>query len=684
MAAVYAEVQEKSSFDAIGWVTVSQTPDLLQCQKQILRQLSGCQPQPVFHTVEKGIELLTTCLLRKKVFLVVDDVWRLSDLESLLVVGGSGSRIIFTSRKVEIVQRIHAESWVPGFLSRDQSRELFYWGAFGTATIPKAKEQFRDYADEMVDECEGLPLAITVISSVAAGYLFRKEWELGLKKLRTSKLLDTEQEQRLFSVLRYSFDDLDEDQRAFFLLLVTYPEDYHIRVSDLVEAFAALKYSACPMEDREDMDSYIDIGYAILGQLLCRSLIQIDRSGITGFQRKEADVLLSAVGFHEDEVSMMSCYLHDTVRDMGLLIVNEGSPSQREYLLYPETKKLRDNSVDGKIMSTCHTSEGSSWPKDLLAPRLLSFSSRDSALVSIPENLLRSSCLSVLDVSFSNLHNVPIDISQLQSLQLLRMDGCKELEALPPTIGQLTDLTILSLRLCTSLKLLPPNLGDLEELRYMHLSGCGLASLPQSLGGLQNLQRLDLSFCQQLEQLPQALCFLSQLTCLSVAGCEQLMSFPDALGCLCSLMTFIAAGCSRIAALPESWPQCLEVLDLQGCQNLVAIPKGVLGLSSLKSLYLHGCTSLDELPSSGLPSLRVLGLQLIKWEELYDMFKNGIIKHDEFATQSKKPLDLTGGIFYMRNGYLKNVEWLQDDGKILERTPHGAPYKYITIKVSHP
>jgi Leucine-rich repeat (LRR) protein len=70
--------------------------------------------------------------------------------------------------------------------------------------------------------------------------------------------------------------------------------------------------------------------------------------------------------------------------------------------------------------------------------------------------------------------------------------GRSRIESLPESLGQLSNLEKLDLSGCGNLKGLPDSLGGLQHMRHLKLGYSGIESLPESLGQLSNLEELDL------------------------------------------------------------------------------------------------------------------------------------------------------------------------------------------------
>ena len=64
MTAVSEELQARKQFETVAWVTVTQNPDLVKCQKQIWQQVVREEP-PEFDDAEDGRRRLSARLLNE-------------------------------------------------------------------------------------------------------------------------------------------------------------------------------------------------------------------------------------------------------------------------------------------------------------------------------------------------------------------------------------------------------------------------------------------------------------------------------------------------------------------------------------------------------------------------------------------------------------------------------------------
>ncbi|XP_058216948.1 disease resistance protein RPV1-like [Rhododendron vialii] len=112
----------------------------------------------------EGAAMIKDALCRKKVFVVLDDVDKLDQLDALLGVRGwlfSGSKIIITTRHERLLgayefYKVHRLE----NLSEEESLELFSWHAFGKCC---PNNGYGEVSKRAVSYCGGLPLAIKVL-----------------------------------------------------------------------------------------------------------------------------------------------------------------------------------------------------------------------------------------------------------------------------------------------------------------------------------------------------------------------------------------------------------------------------------------------------------------------------------------------------------------------------------------
>jgi Leucine-rich repeat (LRR) protein len=146
------------------------------------------------------------------------------------------------------------------------------------------------------------------------------------------------------------------------------------------------------------------------------------------------------------------------------------------------------------------------------------------------------------------------------------------------------------------------------QLRELNIRST-LLRVPESIGQLRYLEKIDLSGCRDLQTLPPSLGNLANLNYMNLNGCFRLENLPDSFGNLSRLQHLSLAGCS-ISSIPFGNIMMLDSLDLSNCRRLEALPPQVTDQRPLKELNLKH-TNLTELPIAigNLSHLEILKLQ---------------------------------------------------------------------------
>jgi leucine-rich repeat protein SHOC2 len=133
------------------------------------------------------------------------------------------------------------------------------------------------------------------------------------------------------------------------------------------------------------------------------------------------------------------------------------------------------------------------------------------------------------------------------------------------------------------------------DLPWLELSGKEITNLPESIGNLTYLTRLNLGF-NHLDRVPDSLFKLINLIELNLSG-NRLTILPESLGNLTKLIELNVQG-NRLTTMPNSLANLSNLTTLHlGFNGLINIPSDILSFSNLTKLDL-GHNQLSNLPDN--------------------------------------------------------------------------------------
>ncbi|XP_031091433.1 putative late blight resistance protein homolog R1A-10 [Ipomoea triloba] len=236
---VYEDLSITSYFDIRAWVTVSQEYNV----EQMLRCLIGCviaaSRDDELHKQSIGqdqlAERLRKHLKEQRYLIVIDDIWSTTAWDSVqrcFPDDNNGSCILLTSRLREVAKYVNLGNSIINmpFLDADESWSL-YCKVIGKTEFLLVFEQI---GRDIVNKCEGLPLAITVVAS-----LLSKTKEDVEKWKNVAKSVIGDSNDACSRILYLNYNQLPHHLKACFLYFGVFREDYEIPVKKLVRLWTA-------------------------------------------------------------------------------------------------------------------------------------------------------------------------------------------------------------------------------------------------------------------------------------------------------------------------------------------------------------------------------------------------------------------------------------------------------------
>ncbi|XVF29010.1 hypothetical protein REPUB_Repub15cG0083200 [Reevesia pubescens] len=489
----------------------SKQPNVLaSIQQQLLSDILN-RKRIRIKNVDRGINLIQERLCCRRVFIVLDDVDDLTQLNLLVGDGkwfGVGSRIIITTRDEHLLTGLEVdEIYKVQALNPEESIQLFSWHAFRR---PNPKDDYFQLSKNVVDHVQGLPLALEVLGS----HLFKRsqlEWESVVEQLRQIPHED------IHKKLKISFDTLNDHEKDIFLDIACFfigmDKEYVMKILDAC--------GFCP-----------GIGVSVL---LERSLITLDPCNTLKMHdllrdmgreivRKESPKCIgkrSRLWFHQDVIDLLRKHTGSKAVEGISLDVSAGEDvivSTEAFAEMVNLRLLKINSV--RFATGCCEN----FSKEI---RWLCWQRCPLQVLLLPPDLHLDN-LVVLDMRFSDVKKVLKETKFLQKLKILDLSYSTYLAE-------------------------TPNFAGLSNLERLEFEGCTtLTKVHQSIGQLERLVCLNLAECNNLRELPDSICNLSSLETLNLNRCSKLNRLPEHLGMLEALNTLLADGCP-ITQLPNSF-----------------------------------------------------------------------------------------------------------------------------------
>ncbi|XP_059073570.1 disease resistance protein RPV1-like [Cryptomeria japonica] len=458
--------------------------------KKMFQDISGSNDIP-FNNVEEGKAILAEQLRSVKVFIVLDDVHHLNQLESLLPVKDNlrhDSLIVITSRDFGLLT-----SWGIPYnsiykvkeLNFLHAMELFCWHAFPQ---PFEINEFEYLIKRFLEVCRGLPLSLKVLGGLVCGKS-KEYWDAQLKEV--SGLLPED----IRSILKVSFDLLCERDREVFLdiscFFIGTETDSTITVWD-----------GCGWS-----------GVCSLKRLVEKCLVEVDRRNYI--------------------------IMYDQLRDLARQIAETRalhrlwSPQQITHII--EKQGEESVSIRGiKAQSDEFYEEFVELVRESVLPPWISLK-KLRALEFREASKLEEPWSETGDISFygkgAPIEGLPEQFCHLRSLEDLELVGCDKLKSLPSKFGDMINLRCLELTKCSGIEGLPEEFFRLQLLKSLKLERCyKLKSLPSKFGDLTNLRNLRIEKCYGLTIAYWGT--LVQLTKISLEGIDDCPGLTELLGVL--------------------------------------------------------------------------------------------------------------------------------------------------------
>ncbi|XP_023746915.2 disease resistance protein RUN1 [Lactuca sativa] len=591
---------------------------LLDIQKQLWDDISKKSSIQV-HNVSAYTSKIENSLTLKKVFIVLDDISTIDQLDALLGNKGfhPGSKIIITTKERWITQSCalfktnikpkHVERFLKG-LCRTESCQLLCSHAF-MCNHPKAG--YEEVLEKLVKYCQGHPLALKVLGKS----LHNRDvayWEgciQGLKK-ETNSCIN--------NVLRMSFDSLpSNNDKELFKHIACFFVGIDRDVTETI-------LEACNINTRYGIINLIDRCLLSIGQnneFKMHQLVQ--EMGRFEVLQESLDKpwKRSRLWCHEESFKVLKKKkgkgnILGLALDMRMV---EKEKSGASFELKIDALSNMDNLMLLQLNYVHMNGSYENFPEELRCLCMHGYH-----LNSIPLNLPMEN-LVALDMSYSNIESfVFCDSNPQRHEKRQKLSGsCLKHKRV------LGSLKILNLSFCKQLG----SLGDFDQLpaleRLIVRNCISLHEVCESIGQCVKLVLIDLSYCNKLEKIQKITSMLANVKIMFLEGCnlgesqikirdidlpERLKANDIDINTITSSSAFGGAIPSDLKFSAFSLPRSLVSLVLAN-NNLSneSFPMDFSCLSMLKHLYLDE-NLIDSMPICvrTLPRLEILSMNNCK------------------------------------------------------------------------
>ncbi|XP_030518897.2 probable disease resistance protein At4g27220 [Rhodamnia argentea] len=482
-------IRAQKSFDWVARADVSENPDIKRIQGEIAHWLG-------FTDLEKEEDVsLRANLLRsrlekekrekKKVLIILDNLWEQLDLKSVGIPCGPdnkaiGCKLLLTSRDLDVLQReMGCDKAFPlGGLQEEEARALFE----RLVGDKVRQDEFRPLVNEALHRCAGVPFLIVAMAKrFENAELF--EWKDALTQM--DKFVDRENSGLIDDMLKWSYDKLEPEVQALLRLCIVSSASKP-SLDDLVRygfGLGLFEQVGSLEEATDRLRSHI--------RALQASALLLDSEDVGGFKIHDlVREFVASVSWRDHHPLLI---LEDKVKSVTEL--SKDKLKNCEAMCFPNMKELQ---------------------QELNCPelRILLLSTNNDSLP-IPDSYFNSMRnLMVLNLIGIRLTCSPSPFQSLVNLHTLCFQNCSFEDV--AILGNLKGLQILSI-VDSDIQQLPEEIGQLVELRLLDLNGCSqLRKIePGVLGNLMKLEELymDRSFDQwnAVEQTPPTNASLSEL-----------------------------------------------------------------------------------------------------------------------------------------------------------------------------
>ncbi|XP_076888621.1 TMV resistance protein N-like [Bidens hawaiensis] len=611
---------QKSSFIGnIKDISKEHDSDLCKLQQKILDDVLKDESIPV-RSVKHGQTLLMTKLRDLKIIIVLDDV---NHADQFMYLAGArewfgpGTRIIVTTTNADLLIAYNVnEIFTCEELNGKEALGLFTQSAFRDG---RPMHGYEKLSDDVVKYTGGLPIALTVYGSLLCG---KEEnyWKEILKKVQEYT------HKEVLGRLEVGYARLDRDQQHTFMYIACFLKGRDIDLVKDILTDVGL-YPECGITDLINK-FLITINFDDcvwmhdLLQKMCWVVLRKESQQYNGKQ--------IAIKYLQDVLDILSSKPNES-RTIEIINQEPYKVDVNDFIddpsCFSEMRKLKFLKISGihfpqglsylsndlRILEwygcslkslpqmfepthiyqleMCYSQLKTLWERKLDLPNLRSIDlSFSKDLTQIPDLTSTPKLVKLNLKGCTKLKELHQSVLSHKRLQFINLNGCAHLHSLGRSNMEMEMEALVTLILsgCSNLEYVPEFGDNMKCLEHLYVDGTNIKRLPESLGKLCNLRKLDASETF-IQEIPLSVHYLKRLRFLRAHKCQL---SPQSRGFLFTKMDMLSSG--------------LRELDLSYC-NLSVVPNCIGLLHRLVNLDLSG-NKIASLPAniSLLSNLRML------------------------------------------------------------------------------
>ncbi|KAK1280543.1 putative disease resistance RPP8-like protein 2 [Acorus gramineus] len=557
---VYNRVKASMDFQCLAWITVSKGYNQKELLQLMVKEIMGHgAAKELFDKMLSKGDLaiaISEFLMKKKYFIVLDDIWNDKFWETFNVFPDSknGSSLMITTRFENVAMSFGANNppFKMKFLGIEECLELLVKKA-GLDVGKGFPIDLNEPAKQIVERCGHLPLSLAVIGGILSTRIHTaSEWWNVARKIKWEL---SNRPQDCIEILRLSYDDLPTHLKSCFLYFGLFPEDYLIDAKTIIRLWVAEGFIQ-PTEE----NTVEEVASEYLKDLVSRSMIQMVAEDYIGGvetchihdlmhelsvnRAKETKFLSTkpSVGARRLKVSEFADNENDDIVEDKLIFRN----LRALFAFKPDSQQLK-NLCDGSPRVKVLYCTGCNIHVQEIGRKyhLRYLDVQHSGGVDL-QNVRHLFNLQTLSVEFDRdlSKEIEIDLLQLRNLRhvilhsryvyrisLYGLEGAKDLQTLigvdagdwiESVLPKLIKLRTLKIQNCkeSHSKALEVSLVQLKHLVTLHLEGEGGFPGLYILSGLVHLLEVRVKLNQIMTVVPKGQVQMINLNKLIFIGCE--------------------------------------------------------------------------------------------------------------------------------------------------------------------